>query len=93
MVTASGWLNEPDVPEGDADIDRMDPLECAQGHEELGQPRFNRVAASPSLVSRMVRKSAGWMAAPARPLHSLARPSRSASLPPAVALALVLAEE
>ena len=87
MLAVSGWLNEPDVAEGDADIDRMDP--CAQDREEFGRPLFNRMAAPPSLVSRMVRKSMGRPAAPAHHLYSLAGPSPTAGLTPAVALALV----
>jgi hypothetical protein len=87
MLAVSGWLNEPDVPEGDADIDRMDPLSCAQGHEEIGRPLFNRMAAPPSLVSRMMRKTMGQPAALARHLHSLPGSSLAAGLTPAVAFA------
>jgi hypothetical protein len=89
MLAVSGWLNEPDVAEGDADIDRMDP--CAQDREDFGRPLFNRMATPPSLVSRMVRKSMDRPAAPARHLHSLAGSSPTAGLTPAVAL--TLAEE
>jgi hypothetical protein len=88
MLPVLGWLNEPDVAEGDAGIDRMDPLNCAQDREEFGRPLFNRMAAPPSLVSRMVHKSMGRPAAPARHLYSLAGPSPTAGLTPAVALAL-----
>ncbi|HJX65146.1 MAG TPA: hypothetical protein VJ860_14490 [Polyangia bacterium] len=88
MLAVSGWLNEPDVAEGDADIDRMDPLNCAQDREEFGRPLFNRMAAPPSLVSRMMRKTMGQPAAPARHLYALAEPSPTAGLTPAVALAL-----
>jgi hypothetical protein len=84
-LAISGWLNEPDVPEGDTYIDRMDP--CAQEPEEFGRPLFNRMAAPPSLVSRMVRKTMGRLETPARHLESLAASSRTAGLMPAVALA------
>ncbi len=92
MVTVSGWLNEPDVPEGDADIARMDLLDCAPAHARFGRPPLGRIVA-PSLVSRMVRKSMGQPLTQVRPLDSLARPLRSAGLPPTVALALALLED
>jgi hypothetical protein len=87
MLAVSGWLNEPDVAAGDADIDRMDPLNCAQVPEDLGRPLFNRMAAPPSLVSRMMRKTMGQPAVPARHLHALAGSSHTAGLTPAVAFA------
>jgi hypothetical protein len=89
MLAVSGWLNEHDVPEGDADadIDRMDPLSCAQGHAEIARPLFNRMAAPPALVSRMMRKTMGQPAALARHLHAVAGSSPTAGLTPAVALA------
>jgi hypothetical protein len=87
MLAVSGWLNEPDVAAGDADIDRMDPLSCAQGPEEFGRPLFNRVAAPPSLVSRMMRKTMSRPAEPTRHLYALAGSSPTAGLTLAVALA------
>ena len=93
MLAVSGWLSEPDVAEGDTYIGRMDPLSCAQEPEQFARPLFNRMAAPPSLVSRMVRKSMGQPLTQVRPLDSLARPLRSAGLPPTVALALALLED
>jgi hypothetical protein len=90
-VIVSERLKEPDVPTGEAAIDRMDPLDCATARR--GQPFPNRIVAPPSLVSRMVRKSIGMTTAAARCAESLTWTSRSARLPPAIALALALAEE
>ena len=90
-VIVSEWLNEPDVPTGEADIDRMDPLDCASAR--YGRPFPSTIVAPPSLVSRMVRKSIGMTTAAARCAESLTWTSRSARLPPAIALALALAEE
>ena len=57
------------------------------------RPFLDRNAAPPSLVSRMVRKAIGMTTAAPRSAESLTWISRSARLPPAIALALTLAEE
>jgi hypothetical protein len=92
-VTVSGWLSEPDVPTGDADIERMDPLDGASAHGKFGRPLLKRVVAPPSLVSRLLRKSMGLTIVSTGTIDSLARLPRPAGLPPAVALALALARD
>jgi hypothetical protein len=57
-VSASTWLNEHDASGGDADIDQAN-LYHAEEPTVTDRPSFNRVAASPALVSRLVRKSFG----------------------------------
>jgi hypothetical protein len=90
-VIVSEWLNEPDMPTEKVDIDRMDPLDCASAR--YGRPFPSRIVAPLSLVSRMVRKSIGMTTAAVHSAESLTWTSRSARLPPAIALALALAEE
>jgi hypothetical protein len=84
MKTISGWLSEPDAPVGDADIEYLNPLACAPERVAYGRPLLHRMVASPSLVSRLVRKSAGWTITPAPAFVPLDR--RSSDQLPAVAL-------
>jgi len=42
IMTVSGWLSEPDVPTGNADIDQMDSLDRAPAHTTFGRPLRNR---------------------------------------------------
>jgi hypothetical protein len=58
-VSASAWLNERDASAGDADIDQPDLMHHTDEPTTHDRPSLNRVAASPALVSRLVRKSIG----------------------------------
>jgi len=71
----------------------MNPLDCAPEPVAPRRPLFNRIAAPPELVSRLVRKSLDPALAARSPMPFLSVPSRSAGHPPAVALALALAQE
>jgi hypothetical protein len=93
IMTVSGWLSEPDVPTGNADIDQMDSLDRAPAHTTFGRPLRNRVVASPSLVSRLLRKSMGLTIESASTVESFVRPARTAGLPPGLALALTPARD
>ena len=89
-TNALEWLSEPNVPTGDADIDQMDSLDCAPAYT---RPLVDQVVASPSLLSRMMRKSSGLSVRNVRLIDSGARSARSVGLPPTVALALSLSED